>query len=145
MSKYKNKDGIELSYTGNDLQSKLVKEVVGEAIKILGMYDRSCKISMGMAMNNTKKFLRANFDIGTKSERSDAWRIEQYNRNRPHEEHVKDAKDIPTLDEKIIQARKVVNELKDYMKITGGEFTKWFNNLSEQAKTVYRDELQRKK
>ena len=33
--KYKNKDGIELSYTGNDLQSKLVKEVVGEAIKLL--------------------------------------------------------------------------------------------------------------
>ena len=64
MSKYKNKDGIELSYTGNDLQSKLVKEVVGEAIKILGMYDRSCKISMGMAMMNTKKFLKSNFDIG---------------------------------------------------------------------------------
>ena len=64
--KYKNKDGIELSYTSNDIQSKLVKEVISEAIKILGMYDRSCKISMGMAMMNAKKFLKTNFNIGDK-------------------------------------------------------------------------------
>ena len=63
MEKYKNKDGIELSYQGNDSHKTLVREVVGEAIKILNMYDRDCKISMGMAMNNTKKFLRANFNI----------------------------------------------------------------------------------
>ena len=56
MEKYKNKQGIELNYSGNDMQSELVKEVVEEAIKILGMYDRSCKISMGMAMMNTKNF-----------------------------------------------------------------------------------------
>ena len=62
--KYKNKNGIELSYTNdNDIHQVLAKEVISEAIKILSMYDRSCKISMGMAMNNTKKFLRANFDI----------------------------------------------------------------------------------
>jgi len=62
--KYKNKDGIELSYTNdNDMSQVLVKEVFGEAIKILGMYDRSCKISMGMAMMNAKKFLKTNFDI----------------------------------------------------------------------------------
>jgi len=62
--KYKNKDGIELSYTNdNDMSQVLVKEVVSEAIKILGMYDRSCKISMGMAMMNAKKFLKTNFDI----------------------------------------------------------------------------------
>ena len=64
MDKYKNKDGIELNYSGNDIQSELTKEVVEEAIKILNMYDRSCKISMGMAMMNTKKFLKSNFDIG---------------------------------------------------------------------------------
>ena len=64
MNKYKNKDGIELNYSGNDIQSELTKEVVEEAIKILNMYDRSCKISMGMAMMNTKKFLKSNFDIG---------------------------------------------------------------------------------
>jgi|TARA_R110000868_G_scaffold179747_1_gene419946 hypothetical protein len=64
MTKYKNKQGIELNYSGNDSHKVLVKEVIEESIKILNMYDRSCKISMGMAMNNTKKFLRANFDIG---------------------------------------------------------------------------------
>tara|TARA_R110000824_G_scaffold296231_1_gene484501 strand:+ start:374 stop:577 length:204 start_codon:yes stop_codon:yes gene_type:complete len=66
MDKYKNKDGIELSYThkhGNDIHQELVKEVIKESIKILNMYDRSCKISMGMAMSNTKKFLKTNFDI----------------------------------------------------------------------------------
>ena len=64
MEKYKNKQGIELSYTNNnDVHQVLLKEVITEAIKILGMYDRNCKISMGMAMNNTKKFLRTNFDI----------------------------------------------------------------------------------
>ena len=64
MKKYKNKDGVELNYTSNNTHTKLVKEVVNEAIKILNMYDRSCKISMGMAMMNTKKFLKTNFNIG---------------------------------------------------------------------------------
>ena len=64
MEKYKNKDGIELSYhNNNDGHQSLVKEVIQEAIKILGMYDRNCKISMGMAMANTKKFLKTNFDL----------------------------------------------------------------------------------
>ena len=64
MEKYKNKNGIELSYTNdNDVHQVLVKEVIGEAIKILGMYDRNCKISMGMAISNTKKFLKTNFDL----------------------------------------------------------------------------------
>ena len=66
MDKYKNKNGTMLSFTSNDLHTQLVKEVVQEAIKILGMYDRNCKISMGMAMSNTKKFLKTNFDIDTK-------------------------------------------------------------------------------
>ena len=66
MKKYKNKDGIELSYTGNDTHQVLVKEVVSEAIKILTMYDRSCKISMNMAMGNCKKFLKENFDLENK-------------------------------------------------------------------------------
>tara|TARA_Y100001970_G_C14253027_1_gene873194 strand:- start:2470 stop:2667 length:198 start_codon:yes stop_codon:yes gene_type:complete len=64
--KYKNKDGIELNYTGNDSHQKLVKEVVREAVKILGMYDRNCKISMGYAMSNTKKFLKENFNLEDK-------------------------------------------------------------------------------
>ena len=65
--KYKNKDGIELSYTNNnDTHTKLVKEVVREAVKILGMYDRNCKISMGYAMSNTRKFLKENFNLEDK-------------------------------------------------------------------------------
>ena len=64
MEKYKNKDGIKLRYTNNnDTHQVLVKEVISEAIKILGMYDRNCKISMNMAMSNTKRFLKTNFDI----------------------------------------------------------------------------------
>ena len=67
MSKYKNKDGIELNYTQkNDVHTELVKEVVEESIKILTMYDRNCKISMNMAMGNCKKFLKENFDLEEK-------------------------------------------------------------------------------
>ena len=32
--KYKNKDGIELSYTGNDSHQVLVREVVSEAVRL---------------------------------------------------------------------------------------------------------------
>ncbi len=63
MDKYKNDKGISLNYKGDDEHKVLVREVVSEAIKILGMYDRSCKISMGYAMTNCKKFLRENFDV----------------------------------------------------------------------------------
>jgi len=63
MDKYKNKDGIELSYMSNNIQNELVKEVISESIKILNMCDKNCKISMGIAMSNTKKFLNTNFDI----------------------------------------------------------------------------------
>ena len=51
--KYKNKDGIELSYTGNDMQTKLVKEVISEAIAILDKrFYPECK-----------EFLKENFNI----------------------------------------------------------------------------------
>ena len=61
--KYKDKNGSELCYTAKDSHTLLVKEVVREAIKILGMYDRNCKISMRMAMANTRKFLKKNFYV----------------------------------------------------------------------------------
>ena len=63
MEKYKNDKGISLNYEGDDSHKVLVREVVSEAMKILGMYDRSCKISMGMAMSNTRKFLKVNFGL----------------------------------------------------------------------------------
>ena len=99
MDKYKNKDGIELSYTGNDSHQVLVKEVIEESIKILNMYDKNCKISMGMAMNNTKKFLRANFNLDNKSERSDGWRIKQFNRNRSMEDQVSTIEEVNEIQE----------------------------------------------
>ena len=33
--KYKNKNGISLNYSSDDIHTKLIKEVVGEAIKLL--------------------------------------------------------------------------------------------------------------
>ncbi len=52
--KYRNKNGIELNYTGNDMHAKLVKEVIVEAIGILdeGRY------------YDCKEFLKENFDVG---------------------------------------------------------------------------------
>tara|TARA_Y100000593_G_scaffold88826_1_gene171835 strand:+ start:1466 stop:1780 length:315 start_codon:yes stop_codon:yes gene_type:complete len=88
MEKYKNKDGIELSYTGNDIQTKLVKEVVGEAIKISKQYNMWDKVSCQVALSNVRKFLEVNFDIDDTKERNDQWKIEQFNRNRDPEEWV---------------------------------------------------------
>ena len=51
--KYKNKDGISLNYTSDDIHTNLVKEVISEAINILDEgrhYD-------------CKEFLKENFNI----------------------------------------------------------------------------------
>jgi hypothetical protein len=61
--KYKNKDGIELNYSGNDLQSELTKEVVSEAIKILTTYNRFDGRSAEYALNRGVNFLKDNFDL----------------------------------------------------------------------------------
>ena len=84
--KYKNKDGIELNYTSNDLQSKLTKEVVSEAIKILTTYNRMDGRSCEYALHRGVNFLKDNFDLW--EERSDEWRINQFNRNRSIEDQV---------------------------------------------------------
>ena len=56
MMKYKNKNGISLNYTNNDIHTRLVKEIILEAIDILdeGRY------------YDCKEFLKENFDIGDK-------------------------------------------------------------------------------
>ena len=63
--KYKNKDGIELSYEGheNDNSVQLVKEVIREAIKIgdLELYQKSSRIDVGWV--KVKDFLKENFSI----------------------------------------------------------------------------------
>jgi len=111
--KYKNKDGIELNFTSNDIQSELVKEVVKEAIKVFEGYNRFDARSAEWALSRGVNFLKENFDIEedypyntefgngrTKEEmeaidnrNEDEWRIKQYNRNR-------DAKDqVSTIEE----------------------------------------------
>ena len=61
--KYKNKDGVELSYTGNTWHEVLVKEVISEACKLTKMYDKNCIKSHKMALRNVRTFLKENFDI----------------------------------------------------------------------------------
>ena len=62
--KYKNKDGIELSYTNdNDVHQVLTKEVISEAIKILTTYNRFDGRSAEYALNRGVNFLKDNFDI----------------------------------------------------------------------------------
>jgi len=76
-------------------------------------------------------------------DREQTWLIEQYNRNRPADEYIKNLDEIENphekdeLDKKIKKAKKVISELQDFMKVTGGEFREWFDNLSERAKDMY--------
>ena len=63
MSKYKNKDGIELNYTGDDSHQLLVREVVKEAMRILNTYQMDSPQSMGWAIQRGISFLEQNFDI----------------------------------------------------------------------------------
>ena len=84
--KYKNKDGIELNYTGNDYGQKLTREVVSEAINIFEGYNRFDGRSVEYALNRGVNFLKDNFDLW--EERSDEWKIEQFNRNRSVEDQV---------------------------------------------------------
>ena len=53
--KYKNKDGISLNYTSDDIHARLVKEVIGEAITMLEDY----KVA------DVVDFLKENFDLKT--------------------------------------------------------------------------------
>ena len=63
MEKYKNQDGISLNYTGKDVHSKLVREVVSEAIRILSTYQLNSSQSMMWAIQRCQDFLRVNFNI----------------------------------------------------------------------------------
>jgi len=64
--KYKNKNGIELSYEGhkNDVHTKLIKEIIQEAIKI-GDEEISTRYPrQGWIV--VKKFLVKNFSLNSK-------------------------------------------------------------------------------
>ena len=66
MTKYKNKQGIELNFSGNDMQSELVKEVIKEAIKVFTEYNRFDARSAEWALSRGVNFLKENFDIEDK-------------------------------------------------------------------------------
>ena len=55
--KYKNKDGISLNYTSDDIHTRLAKEVVSEAILLLNQSKH------GDTIVKTIDFLKENFDI----------------------------------------------------------------------------------
>ena len=57
--KYQNKEGISLNYTSNDIHTKLVKEVIVEAIKLLEKDRWSSYIKIQKAV----AFLKENFNI----------------------------------------------------------------------------------
>ena len=63
MAKYKNKDGIELSFTSNDAHQVLVREVVSEAVKICSQYNWHDEVSMRWTLERTKDFLIENFNL----------------------------------------------------------------------------------
>ena len=63
MMKYKDKNGIELSYTGNDSHQLLVKEVISEVINMCEGCDKNNDMSMRIALGTIKDFLKVNFDI----------------------------------------------------------------------------------
>jgi len=88
MKKYKNKDGIELNYNGDDSHKVLVREVITEAIMILNSHNMFDSQSKSWAIDRGINFLETNFDINSKSERSDEWKIKQFNRNRNVEDQV---------------------------------------------------------
>jgi hypothetical protein len=56
-----------------------------------------------MAMSNTRKFLRDNFDLHDSGDRSDEWRIKQFNRNRDSSEWVHTIKELEDRIDKIFK------------------------------------------
>ena len=61
--KYKNKDGVEINYYGNDSHKVLVREVISEAIRILNSHVISDSQSKSWAIDRGISFLEENFDI----------------------------------------------------------------------------------
>ena len=61
--KYKNKDGIELNYKGDDIHRVLVREVIEEAIRILDSHNMFDSQSKSWAIDRGINFLEENFDI----------------------------------------------------------------------------------
>ena len=63
------------------------KDKIREVIRILNSHNHWSSESKSWTISRAVGFLEKNFDINT-NERSDEWRIEQFNRNRSKEEQV---------------------------------------------------------
>ena len=64
--KYKNKDGIELSFTQrNNAATDLVKEVIGEVVTMLEDSITTSPLTDGGRVTDTIDFLKENFDLKT--------------------------------------------------------------------------------
>ena len=67
--------------------NKKEKELIKQAIKLSETYNMWDKVSLQVALRGVNKFLKENFDIEN-NERSDEWKIEQFNRHRGIEDRV---------------------------------------------------------
>ena len=63
IKKYKNKDGLELNLKYKNEESKLIKEVITEAINMCDKYNLLNKPSIIFALRNVKEFLQINFNL----------------------------------------------------------------------------------
>ena len=61
--KYKNKNGISLNYSGDDIHTRLVKEVISKAVTMLEGSIIISPLTEGGGVTDTIDFLKENFDI----------------------------------------------------------------------------------
>ena len=68
--KYKNKDGISLNYTSDDIHTRLVKEIISKAVTMLEDSITISPLTKDGKVTDTIDFLKENFDVGDKNDRS---------------------------------------------------------------------------
>ena len=66
--KYKNKNGISLNYSGDDIHTRLVKEVISKAVTMLEDSITISPLTKGGRVTDTIDFLKENFDVGDKND-----------------------------------------------------------------------------
>ena len=66
--KYKNKNGIMLNYTSDDIHTRLVKEVISNAVTMLEDSITISPLTKDGRVTDTIDFLKENFDIGDKND-----------------------------------------------------------------------------
>ena len=79
-----------------------IKKIIEEAIRILEDYNPQSMRSRDESRFGCIDFLKVNFNIG--KERSDEWKIEQFNRNRAIEDQVS------TIGEMESRVKEIFNE-----------------------------------